>query len=133
MGTGVQGEGGKGPWPWLLVAVLVYAAIVLLNGDLPADKAFLWVRAGEYGLLGAILLGGISRLLPGSGPYVWRPLMIVIGAVLSGLEVFLRTQAFPQQAVRIDAWMTALIGLAVVAIVARVAPGRVRALWYGEE
>ena len=91
----------------------------------------IWVRAGEYALWAALTLGAIARFFPALTPYGWRPVTIFLGAILSGLEIFIG--AGPGTKVRVDEWMTALIGIAGVAILARVLPAAITRLWFGQE
>ena len=120
-----------GWWRWAMVAVCIYMAILVSNRYLPVNPQMVWVRAGEYALWAAITLGAIARFFPALTPYGWRPVTIFLGAILSGLEIFIG--AGPGTKVRVDEWMTALIGIAVVAILARVLPAAITRLWFGQE
>ncbi|MHB1202769.1 MAG: hypothetical protein ACYCZC_06445 [Acidithiobacillus sp.] len=119
-------------WPWAAAASILYIAIWIGNGRIAVDAQTIWLRAGEYALWTALALGAIARRWPAMTPYGWRPLAILSGAVLSGLEIFLRAGPLDNKA-RIDAWMTALIGIAIVAILARVIPAALRRSWFGQE
>ncbi|OYV78543.1 MAG: hypothetical protein B7Z70_09145 [Acidithiobacillus ferrivorans] len=121
----------SGWWRWVVVAVCIYMAILVSNRYLPVNPQMIWVRAGEYALWAAIMLGAIARFFPALTPYGWRPVTIFLGAILSGLEIFIG--AGPGTKVRVDEWMTALIGIAVVAILARVLPAAITRLWFGQE
>ncbi len=119
-------------WRWAAAALILYIAIWIANGRIAIDAQTIWLRAGEYALWTALALGAIARLWPALTPYGWRPLAILGGAVLSGLEIFLRAGPLDNK-MRIDAWMTALIGIAIVAILARVMPAALRRSWFGQE
>jgi len=121
----------SGWWRWAVVAVCIYMAILVSNRYIPVNPQMIWVRAGEYALWAAITLGAIARFFPALTPYGWRPVTIFLGAILSGLEIFIG--AGPGTKVRVDEWMTALIGIAGVAILARVLPAAITRLWFGQE
>ena len=121
----------SGWWRWAVVAVCIYMAILVSNRYIPVNPQMIWVRAGEYALWAALTLGAIARFFPALTPYGWRPVTIFLGAILSGLEIFIG--AGPDTKVRVDEWMTALIGIAVVAILARVLPAAITRLWFGQE
>ena len=116
---------------WALMALCVYVLIVVSNRQLPVDAQTIWLRAAEYALWAALALGAIARFAPALSPYGWRPVTIFLGAALSGLDVFVGTG--PVGNVRIDAWMTALMGIAVVTILARVLPSTMTRFWFGQE
>jgi xanthine/uracil permease len=120
-----------GWWRWAIVAVLIYVGIVFSNDYLPVTPTGLWLRAGEYALWATVTLGAIARFYPILTPYGWRPVTIFIGAVLSGLEIFVGSG--PANKVRVDEWMTALIGIAVITILARVLPAVITRIWFGQE
>ena len=118
-------------WRWALVTACIYIAIVAGNPYLPVNPQMVWVYAGEYALWAATALGAIARFLPGLTPYGWRPVTIFLGAILAGLEIFIG--AGPGTKVRVDEWMTALIGIAVVTILARFLPAAGARFWFGQE
>ncbi len=120
-----------GWWRWAIIALLIYLGIVFSAGYLPVAPQGLWVRAGEYALWATVTLGAIARFYPVLGPYGWRPVTIFVGAVLSGLEIFIG--AGPDTKIRVDEWMTALIGIAVITILARVLPATITRIWFGQE
>ena len=119
-------------WPWAAAALILYIVIWIVNGRIAVDAQTIWLRAGEYALWTALALGAIARRWPAMTPYGWRPLAILSGAALSALEVFLRAGPLANRA-RIDVWMTALVGIAIVAILARVMPAALRRSWFGQE
>ena len=121
----------SGWWRWAVVAVCIYMAIWISNRYLLVNPQVIWVWAGEYALWAAITLGAMARLFPVLTPYGWRPVTILLGAILSGLEIFIG--AGTSTKVRVDEWMTALIGIAVVAILARVLPAAITRFWFGQE
>ena len=120
-----------GWWRWAFAGVCIYVAILVGNRYLPVSPQMLWVRSGEYALWAAITLGAIARFSPALTPYGWRPVTIFLGAVLSGLEIFVGTG--PDTKARVDEWMTALIGIAVITILARVLPVAFTRFWFGQE
>ncbi|MHB1735732.1 MAG: hypothetical protein ACYCQM_04060 [Acidithiobacillus sp.] len=120
-----------GWWRWAIMAACIYMAILVSNRYLSVNPQMGWVRAGEYALWAAITLGAIARFFPALTPYGWRPVTIFLGALLSGLEIFIG--AGPDTKVRVDEWMTALIGIAVVTILARFLPAAITRFWFGQE
>jgi len=120
-----------GWWRWALVTVCIYIAILVSNRYVPDNPQMVWVYAGEYALWAAAALGAIARFMPALTPYGWRPVTIFLGALLAGLEIFIGTG--PGTKVRVDEWMTALIGIAMVTILARFLPVTIARFWFGQE
>ncbi|OCB03823.1 hypothetical protein BBC27_06275 [Acidithiobacillus ferrivorans] len=120
-----------GWWRWALVSLCIYIAILVSDRYLPINRQMVWVYAGEYALWAATALGAIARFLPALTPYGWRPVTIFLGALLAGLEIFIGIG--PATKVRVDEWMTALIGIAMVTILARFVPAASTRFWFGQE
>ncbi len=120
-------------WLWVTVCGILFGLILWLNHFLsPAQfHAYQWLLAAEYGVWAVTALGAAARLWPAGNPYYWRPVTIFLGAILSAAEFFSGVGPAPQA--RIDAWMTALIGIAAVTIIARIVPHSVTRFWYGQE
>lgn len=116
--------------PWGVAALLVYLAIVALNLALAMPQPSVWLRMAEYGVWAVVLLGALARWRPGAGPFIWRPVMLLLGGALAAAEVGAWSRRLGLKFV-IDEWMAALIGLALVAILARVLPLSWRAPWLG--
>lgn len=121
----------SGWWRWAIIALLIYLDILWSGAMLPVNPEGLWIRAGEYALWATVTLGALARFYPVLGPYGWRPVTIFVGAVLSGLEIFIGSG--PDTKTRVDEWMTALIGIAVITILARVLPCAITVIWFGQE
>lgn len=116
---------------WWLFSTILYGALLALDhGFLLHLPFWRWTPAIGYGLWAILALGAIARTWPRLGPYAWRPLVIFLGAVLSGLDIFGTNGGATQH---IDVWMTALIGIALVSIIARFVPGRWAQWWFGPE
>ena len=118
-------------WPWALSAALCYLLIAVLGRRYPLVSGSLWWGSAAYALWAALALGAIARRWPGWTAYGWRPATILLGALLSALAIFLGNHA-PSRLL-IDSWMTALIGIAVVTIIARFVPAAVARRWFGQE
>ncbi|WP_248885268.1 hypothetical protein [Acidithiobacillus acidisediminis] len=117
---------------WWIPAWLLYGAFLLQHFSAMIQlPPWHWLPAIAYALWAAIALGAIARSWPTLTPYGWRPLVIFLGAILSGIDVF--SGPGPASAQRIDLWMTALIGIALVSILARFTPVAWSRLWFGQE
>ncbi|MDD3760984.1 MAG: hypothetical protein PHO57_09170 [Acidithiobacillus sp.] len=117
---------------WWLPAGILYAAFLLQHFfSILQLPAWHWGLAIAYALWAALALGAIARSWPKLTPYGWRPLVIFLGAILSAIDIF--TGPGPASAQRIDTWMTALIGIAIVSILARFTPRKWSKLWFGQE
>ncbi|MEY2342452.1 hypothetical protein AB4090_10130 [Acidithiobacillus sp. IBUN Pt1247-S3] len=117
---------------WWLPTWIIYAAYLLQHFmNILQLPAWHWGPAVAYAFWAALALGAIARSWPTLTPYAWRPLVIFLGAILSGIDVF--TGPGPASAQRIDTWMTALIGIALVSILARFVPTTWSKLWFGQE
>ncbi len=118
-------------WPWALSALLCYLLIAVFGRLYPLVLGSLWWGAAAYALWAALALGAIARRWPKWTAYGWRPATILLGALLSALAIFVRNDA-PSRLL-IDSWMTALIGIAVVTIIARFVPAALARRWFGGE
>ena len=121
---------------WSVVAVLGYAAtLAALYVGLAGRESGVWWRWAHallYAGVGMVLLGALARQLPHARPHVWRVLALVVGAVAAGLGLWL-TQPTLRAPASIDAWMAALLGLAIAAILPRWLPAPVTRRWLGIE
>jgi hypothetical protein len=93
-----------------------------------------WWRAAHgvaYGGLGVILLGALARIVPASGPNVWRAATLGIGAGFAALGVWVTLRWLPTAA--FDAWMAALLGLAVAVMLPRWLPDVLTRRWLAIE
>jgi len=120
-----------GWWPWALSAALCYLGVAVFGRLYPLLSGTLWWGAAAYALWAALALGAIARRWPRWSAYGWRPATILLGALLSALAIFLDNPA-PSRLL-IDSWMTALIGIATVTIVARFVPASIAKRWFGQE
>ncbi len=97
-----------------------------------ADEAapLSWPYAAGYGVFGILLLGAVARWWQSGSPALWRPFMLSVGSLAAALEIWTHAQGGLAGA-PIDRWMLALLGLLVVALLARLLPNRVTRLWLG--
>jgi hypothetical protein len=124
----------KGILSWVGIFVVLGLLVALRFTASEGPWGGLWqpLYGLAYCLLGILLLALFARLLADRNVLVWRPLMLVSGAALAGLEQWLldRFWSLPASA---EIWMTALLGLVVAAILARLAPASIAHLWLGVE
>jgi hypothetical protein len=122
---------------WLVAVAACFAALVALHagserlfGPLSAGViAFKWAYGAGFYVFGAVLVGTIARLQPRLAPPLARALTVIVGAVLAGLEVHLHVAA--EGVTRLELWTTALLGVALAALTARLAPSSLRRPWMG--
>ena len=120
-------------WVWTLATAGIYAAILLRSGGLADGIHFFpWLYAAGYFVFGSLLLGAVARWWQGGSPALWRPFMLSVGSLAAALEIWSHTQGELDGA-PVDRWMVALLGLLLVALLARLLPGRVIRLWLGLE
>lgn len=117
-------------WGVFTILVFIGAAVVNLYFVFPVPPV--WLRILEYLAVGALLLGWIARWRPAAGSFVWRPLMILLGSALAAAEVAAWSN-FHRQSFAIDQWMASLIGIALIAILARFLPSPVLGSWLNLE
>lgn len=115
---------------WGALMLLVYGLIAVVNIWLSPPTLPIFWRIAEYALLATVLLGFLARQFPQAGSLIWRPVMIFIGAAMAAAEVSAWSRQL-QLPFSTDQWMTALIGLAGVAIVARMLPQSILSRWLG--
>lgn len=85
---------------------------------------------GAYALLGILGTGALARLLPTWPRPLWGSLTLVLGALLAALDE-LQQFVIPGQQAALGDWLTAVLGLALAVILARIAWGRLAAAWLG--
>jgi len=123
-------------WVWTVATVGIYAAILLISGrdGGTADEAvyFPWLYALGYVVFGGLLLGAVARWWRGGSPALWRPFMLSVGSLAAAFEVWAQAQD-GLAGVPVDRWMVALLGLLLVALLARLLPVRAIRLWLGLE
>ena len=116
---------------WGLAALLSYLVLLGLNLALGAYLPSAWPRMFEYMLLSVAMLGFLARWRPDAGPYVWRPVMLLLGSALAAAEVAAWSRKLELEFV-IDEWMAGLIGVAIISILARLLPAGLRLAWLGQ-
>ncbi len=113
-------------WPaaavvWYFLLTLLHARSEVLFGALGAGgTAFQWAYGTGFYLLGVALLGALARLRPDWAPALGRAFTVLAGAALAGIDVQLHAPAMG--VTRLELWMAALLGLALAALSARLAP-----------
>jgi len=122
-------------WVWTVAATGSYVAILLVSSrfDGAADGAiyFPWLYAEGYAVFGSLLLGAVARWWRGGSPALWRPFMLSVGSLAAAIEIWSHGIGLPD--IPVDRWMVALLGLLVVALLARLLPGRILRWWLGLE
>lgn len=119
------------PGLWGLSALLTYLVLLGVNLALGAYLPSAWPRMFEYMLLSVTMLGFLARWRPEAGPYVWRPVTLLLGAALAAAEVAAWSRKLGLDFM-IDEWMAGLIGVAIVSILARLLPSGLRLAWLGQ-
>lgn len=123
-------------WVWTVAATGSYVAILLVSSrfDGAADGAiyFPWLYAEGYAVFGSLLLGAVARWWRGGSPTLWRPFMLSVGSLAAAIEIGSHGKIGLAD-IPVDRWMVALLGLLVVALLARLLPGRIIRLWLGLE
>jgi len=129
---------------WVVAAGMFYGLIVLGHArltellallrvtEMAGTPRFKWAYALVYCIFGVLLMGATARLLSAAGPVLWRPTMLVAGALLAALELWL-VQRLDGDSMRLETWMAALLGLALAALVARFLPDSLLRRWFGIE
>lgn len=125
---------------WAAIAVLYYAAIFIVQYWKPSlfqatlqtgwMQSFRWVYGFVFVGFGIVLQGAIARVFSESSSTIWRPLMLCFGASLALFHIWFM-QLTAGIAMSVDMWLSALLGLAVAAVLARVLPPAVVLRWYG--
>lgn len=125
---------------WLGLTALYYTLLIGVQLRYPGlfgDKATLgwfrslnWAYALTFGGFGIVLQGAITRTFSALSATLWRPLMLCLGAVLALLSaaVLMWWTGLPMN---MELWLSALLGLALVAVLARVLPEALLLRWYG--
>jgi hypothetical protein len=122
---------------WTLAAVFSYALALVamfLAPELGGGAGAGWrvAQAALYGGFGVALLGLLGRSFPLSGPNVWRLAAVALGAAATAAGLWLTLPAGRGGAL-LDAWMVALLGLAVAAMLPRWLPTALTRRWLGIE
>jgi hypothetical protein len=122
---------------WVVSAVFAYALVLSMLYGVPALRPagdVLWriAHGVAYAALGAVLLGALARNFPHAGAHVWRLSALVLGALAAGLGLWL-TQPPQLSAASLDAWVAAVLGLAIVTTMPRWLPNAVVLRWLAIE
>lgn len=115
---------------------LLWLAVIVGHRHLPAGLLALLAGTGRagpigaYALLGILGVGALARLLPDWPRPLLGSLTLILGAFLAGLDEF-QQFAIPDQRATLEDWLTAVLGLALAVILARMARGRPALAWLG--
>lgn len=125
---------------WLGFTALYYMVLIVLQLRYPglfSDKgvpawfrSLNWVYALVYSGLGIVLQGAITRTFSALSANFWRPVMLCLGAALALLNAVI-FKWWTDSPMNIDLWLSAVLGLALVATLARVLPQAILLRWYG--
>jgi hypothetical protein len=125
---------------WLGLTAIYYALLIAVQLRYPglfSDKAtpawfrsLNWVYALAFAGFGVVLQGAITRTFSTLSVSLWRPLMLCLGAALALLNaaVLMWWTGSPMNA---ELWLSAVLGLALVAVLARALPEELLMRWYG--
>ena len=115
---------------WLVSALFGYAAVLIVLFGVPwlRESNALWHLAHGvlYGAFAAVLLGALARGAPNAGPATWRSATLALAAAAAGAGVWM-TQRL--QSAAFDAWMAALLGIAVAVMLPRWLPDPITRHW----
>ena len=125
---------------WVGVTALYYACVVGLQLSYPDVldwaspigwiRSLNWVYALAFAGLGIVLQGAVARVFEALTPLLWRPIMICTGAALA-LFAIAAMKWLAGVPMSVELWLSALLGLALVAVLARVLPNGLLFRWYG--
>lgn len=125
---------------WLGLTALYYMLLIAVQLRYPGlfgDRAALgwfrslnWAYALAFGGLGIVLQGAVTRTFSALSATLWRPLMLCLGAALALLSgaMLMWWTGLP---INMELWLSALLGLALVAVLARMLPTALLLRWYG--
>jgi hypothetical protein len=125
---------------WLGFTALYYALLIAVQLRYPGlfnDKAgptwfrsLNWVYALIFSGFGVVLQGAITRMFNTLSANLWRPLMLCIGAALALLNAVMLMwwAGLPMSA---ELWLSAVLGLTLIAVLARILPAALLLRWYG--
>ena len=115
----------------LLFAVqLRYPALFSDNVALGWFRSLNWVYALTFAGFGIVLQGAITRVFSALDANLWRPLMLCLGAALALLNTVL-LMWWVGLPMNVELWLSAVLGLALVAVLARILPETLLLRWYG--
>lgn len=113
---------------WFGILVLAHRAAVTAVAGMPG---FVWFYGLGYLVFGVLLLGLVARWWWRGSPALWRPAMLSVGSLAAAGEIALAPAGAGVEPV--DLWMAALLGLVVVALLARIVSPALSYRWLGVE
>ncbi len=121
---------------WLVSALLWYGVVLLVSTQMPDfdSSPSLWraMHAGLYGGLALMLLAAFARSFPRANPTSWRLATLAVAALAAGAERWLVPNVMSPLSA-FDAWMAALLGIAVGVMLPRWLPTSITCRWLGIE
>ncbi len=125
---------------WLGSAALYYAVLFVLQWRWPGLvgtvlatsgwRSLNWGYALVFAGFGVVLQGAITRAFHRTTPALWRPQMLLTGAVLAAAHVWIGGVR-AGTATPVELWLSAVLGLALAALAARALPRTALLRWYG--
>jgi len=112
---------------WMLASIVLYGVILVGSKNLATGAV--WIHGVAYFVFGICLLGAIARWWRAGSPVLWRPLMLGLGGFLAAGEIGWRAGSLTGPAA--EQWMAGLLGLLVVALMARLMPAQINRRWLG--
>lgn len=95
-------------------------------------STFRWLYALAYFGFGILLLGTVARVFASAMPAIWRMVALVSGSLLAGLDLWLQYK-LGGVTMRVETWMSALMGLAAAVLLVRLLPESLLYRWLGIE
>lgn len=127
---------------WLGVVALYYGALIGAQVGLPGlflgtplnggISWFHWVYALAFFGLGVLLLAVMGRTFTGLGPTSWRPLALCFGAGLALVQLWVG-RVIAGSPLSVDMFMSALLGLTLAVLLARLLPASLVGRWQGRQ
>lgn len=125
---------------WLGFTALYYMLLTIVQLRYPelfSDKtgaawfrSLNWVYALVFSGLGIVIQGAITRTFSALSANLWRPLMLCVGAALALLNAVM-LMWWAGLPMNVELWLSAVLGLALVAVLARILPAALLLRWYG--
>jgi hypothetical protein len=132
------------PIKWIVVTGVYFGAIVFVHPrilpligtlnitDLSVNLWFRWSYVLSYLALGFLLLGAVSRIYVSAAFAIWRMMMLLTGSLLAALDLWLQDM-FYGEPMRVQTWMTSLLGLVLAALLVRGLPESLLRRWLNLE
>jgi hypothetical protein len=125
---------------WIAAGAVIYtlivcghAAVLYVEGAWAQTAPLFQIVYGAfYFTLEIALLGAVARAWPGAGTWLWRPVTLATATLLGVLEAWLLAAVFRVSLQR-QVWATALLGVALAAMLPRLVPQAWLRRWLAQD